>query len=48
MANAIERVLKDTELRESLSRNAKEKAQKFTIEKMVSKYEKLFREVSAL
>ena len=45
MAGAIVRVLKDSELREKLSQNARERAQSFTLEKAVSEYEKLFRKV---
>ena len=45
MAGAIVRVLKDSELREKLSQNARERARNFSLEKMVSEYEKLFREV---
>ncbi len=48
MADAIERVLKNTELRESLSHNAKERSRNFTMEKMISEYEKLFRQVSKI
>lgn len=45
MASAIEQVLKDDEMRNKMGKNAEKKAQNFTLENMVSKYEKLFREV---
>lgn len=48
MAEAILRILKDRELRQNLSRNARERADNFTIEKTVSEYEKLFREVAGV
>ena len=45
MAEAILQILQNPELAGNLSREAKAKAREFTIEKMVSKYEKLFREL---
>ncbi len=45
MASAIEQILKDDEMRNKMSKNAEKKAQNFTLEKMVSTYEKLFQEV---
>ncbi len=45
MAEAILRILEDGELQKTLSHNAQERAQNFTIQKTVSEYEKLFREV---
>ena len=48
MAGGLERVLKDRKYAETLSRNARKRAQNFTIEKMVSGYEKLFREVAKI
>jgi len=45
MASAIEQVLKNDEMRNKMGKNAEKKAQNFTLEIMVSKYEKLFREV---
>ena len=45
MAEAILRVLTNDELRKKLSRNAREKARDFALEKTVSEYKKLFCEV---
>ena len=45
MAEAILRILKNRELGENLSSNARAKAQNFTIEKTVSEYEKLFQNI---
>ena len=45
MAEAILQILEDGELQKTLSYNAQERAQNFTIQKTVSEYEKLFREV---
>lgn len=45
MASTIEQVLKDDKMRNKMGKNAEKKAQNFTLENMVSKYEKLFREV---
>ncbi len=44
MAEAIVRILEDRELSERLSRNARRRAENFTIAKTASEYEKLFRE----
>ncbi|MCY3973390.1 MAG: glycosyltransferase [Candidatus Dadabacteria bacterium] len=46
MAGAIERVLKDGNLRQNLATGAKERAQNFTLEKAVVEHEKLFREIT--
>ena len=46
MAGAIERVLGDDDLRQNLATGAKERARNFTIEKAVTEYEKLFREIA--
>lgn len=45
MADAVLRILKNRELAQSLSLNARQRASEFTIEKTASKYEKLFQEV---
>ena len=45
MAEAIVRILEDRELGKRLSRNARRRAENFTIEKTASEYEKLFREL---
>ena len=45
MAEAILRILEDPELSKKLSKNARERAKNFTLEKAVTEYEKLFREV---
>jgi len=44
MAEAIVRILENRELSERLSRNARRRAENFTIAKTASEYEKLFRE----
>ena len=45
MAEAIVKILEDRELGKRLSRNARRRAENFTIEKTASEYEKLFREL---
>ncbi len=45
MAEAILQILEDEKLGQNLSSNAREQARNFTIEKTVSEYEKLFREI---
>ncbi len=47
MAGVIIRVLKDGQLRERLSQNARARALDFTLEKTVQEYEKLFLEVAS-
>ncbi len=46
MAKTIEQVLKDKDLQKSMSLNAMEKVQSFTVEKMTSDYMLLFKEVT--
>ncbi len=48
MAEAVLRILRDGELSEKLAQNAYKRAWTFTLEKTVSEYEKIFREVTVL
>ncbi len=45
MAEAILQVLEDGKLRQTLSKNALERARRFSVERNIKEYEKLFREV---
>lgn len=45
IANAIEKVLKDDKLREKIKKNTVERSCRFSIETMISEYEKLFEEI---
>ena len=45
MADAIIKILEDHELKESLEKEAKKRSENFSIDKMISRYEKLFTEI---
>ena len=45
MADAIIKILENQELKESLEKEAKKRSGNFSIDKMISRYEKLFTEI---